>query len=152
MSPATEPEPGRVTWGRATGPGLQAPGYRAGGQRPSRASRGQPGRGRWGWLGAGLHIRACNGPVTGYSIWGRGYYAKAPRRPQGASGGLLNWGLCLEGYTLNRPSGNSNVFEQPSTNCKPSSGLLQRPFRFICDSGGITMSASIGCSCVMSTE
>ncbi len=149
------------------GPGYMGPGYRAGGAAgqpepgsgPEGSSQpgpgrgiGQPGRGCWGWLGAGLHIPACNGAVTGYSMQGRGYIPKDPRQPQGASGGLFSWGLFLEGYISNRPSGNWNVLEQPSTNCKPSSGLSQRPLRFISLSGGITISASIGCNCVRSTE
>jgi len=147
----------RVTCPRLHGP-HRAGLHRAGGSGPGWVTGPEPGparraaasRGRWGWLGAGLHIRACSGAVTGYSMQGRGYIPKAPRRPQGASGGLFSWGLFLEGYMSNSPSGNWNVLEQPSTNCSPSSGLLQRPLRFISLSGGMTISASIGCSCVMS--
>jgi hypothetical protein len=68
----------RVTQGRGGG-GQRASRSRAGAQG-SRASR------------AGLHIRACSGAVTGYSMQGRGYMPKAPRQPQGAIGGLFSWG------------------------------------------------------------
>jgi hypothetical protein len=134
-------------------PGYMAPaglGYTGpgGGQRASRSRAGSQGSRA---SRAGLHIRACSGAVTGYNTQGRGNIPKAPRQPQEASGGLFSWGYVWGGYTSNSPSGNWNVFEQPSTSCSPSSGLSQRPLRFIWFSGGMIMSASMGCNCVMST-